>query len=72
MERTMVKDVASLAQCSPKTVRKFADRGLIESRRDYNGWRIFPNPKQAAQTICRLLLGEGTSDEMQKAPVSPS
>ena len=68
VEIKTVKDIAFLAQCSPKTVRKLADDGLIESRRNYKNWRIFPNPEQAAQTICRLLLGEATSDEMQKPP----
>lgn len=65
MDRATVKDIATLVKCSPSTVRKSADRGFVESRRDYNGWRIFPKPERAAETIRQLLLGE--TNEMQKA-----
>ena len=58
MDRATVKNIATIAKCSASTVRKIADKGYIESRRDYNGWRIFPDPEQAAQTVRRLLLGE--------------
>jgi Mn-dependent DtxR family transcriptional regulator len=66
MQRATVRTIADRVQCSPSTVRKLADEGYIESRRDYNGWRVFPHPEQTAETIRRLLLGE--VDGMQKAP----
>lgn len=52
-----VQEVAKHAGVSPKTVRRLADLGWIESRRNYTGWRVFPHPEQAAETIRRLLLG---------------
>lgn len=58
MERATTQDIAKLANVNVKTVRKIADKGLVESRRDYNGWRIFPNPEKAAETVRQLLLGE--------------
>lgn len=67
MERTTVKDIARIAQCSPHTVRKYADKGHIKSNRDLNGWRIFPNPEQAATTIRKLLLGEESDSAEQAA-----
>jgi hypothetical protein len=39
-----------------------ADKGLIESRRDYNGWRIFPEPEETIQKA-KELLGLDDSDE---------
>lgn len=66
MERATTQDIAKLAKVNVKTVRKYADRGFIESRRDLNGWRVFPQPEQAAETIRQLLLGETTSDELRK------
>ena len=70
MERTTAQDIANLANVNVKTVRKIADKGLVESRRDYNNWRVFPNPQQAAETIQRLLLGETTEPEHKNAPVT--
>ena len=57
MKRTTVKAIADMAKCSPHTVRKLADRGYIEARRDYNGWRIFLEPMQTAETVRQLLWG---------------
>lgn len=67
MERITVQDIANLANVNVKTVRKIADKGLVESHRDYNGWRIFPNPEQAAATIQKLLLGEESDSAEQAA-----
>ena len=72
MERATAQDIAKLANVNVKTVRKIADRGFIESHRDYNNWRIFPKPEQAAETIRGLLLGKAEPDKMQKASISPS
>ena len=55
--------VAVLAGCSPKTVRKFADLGLIPSRRDYKGWRVFTEPQQVANLVRQLLTGQFISQD---------
>jgi len=68
MERTTAQHIAKLANVNVKTVRKYADRGHIESRRDLNGWRIFPNPEEAAKIVRGLLLGEIKSAEINKVP----
>jgi len=47
--------VAILAGCSPKTVRKFADLGKIDCRRNHCGWRIFSEPEKAALQVQKLL-----------------
>lgn len=70
MDRATVKKIADLVQCSPSTVRKIADQGHVESRRDYNGWRIFPNPTQAAKTIRQLLLGDDSAKARSENGVS--
>lgn len=62
MKRITVRDIAKLANVNVKTVRRIADKGLIESRRDYNGWRIFPNPERAVEVIRQLLLGQTDRD----------
>lgn len=66
MDRATVSSIAELAGCSQDFVRKTADRGFIEVRRDLNGWRVFPNPEQAAKTIRGLLLGEIESVEAKR------
>ena len=65
MQRTTVAGLAKLADCSANFVRKVADGGFIETRRDWNGWRVFPDPAGAARTIRELLLGE-TDDCVEK------
>ena len=50
-KRTTVKIIANRVPCSLYHVRRFADSGQLKSFKDYNGWRIFPDPDQA---ICRL------------------
>ncbi|MDP6599479.1 MAG: MerR family DNA-binding transcriptional regulator [Candidatus Poribacteria bacterium] len=51
-------DIARLAGCHPKTVRKLADLGLIPSQRDYNGWRVFCDAEASARIVRRLLTGQ--------------
>ena len=68
MKRATVINIAEIAKCSPSTVRKLADKGYVESRRDYNGWRIFPNPEEAAKIVRGLLLGEVKTTEINKVP----
>ena len=73
--RTKVGDIAKLANCSHHFVRRFADRGYIRSVRDVNGWRIFPHPTQAVETIQHLLRHvdeatetSGTTDIVPNVP----
>ena len=61
MERYTVKTISKLAGCHPQTVRRLADLGLITCERDFNQWRIFNNPDQAAKLV-RQLLGVETID----------
>ena len=62
MKRATVNYIAALVGCHRSTIRKLADKGLIESRRDYNGWRIFPEPEETIQKA-KELLGLDDSDE---------
>ena len=55
---TTVREIAKQARVDINTVRKYADKGLIESRRNINGWRIFPNPDQTVKRIQGLLSGD--------------
>ena len=61
MRRYTVKNISKLAGCHPQTVRRLADLGLITCERDFNQWRIFNNPDQAAKLV-RQLLGVETID----------
>ena len=58
MHRFTVNDIAKSAGCSAHLVRKLADDGLVESKRDYNGWRIFVDPEQAVEVIQKLVFGD--------------
>ena len=72
MKRVTVGSVADLAGCDPKTVRSFADRGLIRAHRDPNGWRIFRDAEATAEKIRQLMLGQdgasntGCQEELPK------
>ena len=58
MLRTSVEDVAQMAGVSTSTVRRLCDKGMIEHKRDYKGWRWFPEPKRAVKQVKALLDGE--------------
>ena len=58
MKCTLVGNIAKMSGCHEDTVRAMADKGPIESHRDYNGWRVFPDPEGTCKTIRQLLLGE--------------
>jgi DNA-binding transcriptional MerR regulator len=55
---TTVREIANQAGVDINTVRKYADKGLIESRRNVNGWRVFPYPDKAIKQIQGLMNGE--------------
>ena len=58
MRRFTVNDIAKSAGCSAHLVRKLADDGFVESKRDYNGWRIFADPEQAVRVIHKMIFGD--------------
>ena len=58
MLRTSVEDVAQMTGVSTSTVRRLCDKGMIEHKRDYKGWRWFPEPKRAVKQVEALLDGE--------------
>ena len=60
--RFTVRDVATLADCSPYLVRRLANLGYLKCGRDYKNWRIFTDPELAARSI-RQLLGENVADK---------
>ena len=62
-DRYYAADVARLAECHPKTVRKLADQKLIPCHKDYNGWRVFSNPEQVAARIKELLTGRSVGKD---------
>ena len=55
-----VSDVAKAAKCSSHTVRVLADRGLVSMKKDYNGWRRFPDLAQSVQDVQQHLYPEST------------
>ena len=55
---TTVREIAHKAGVDINTVRKYADKGLIESRRNINGWRVFPDPDIVIKRIQGLINGE--------------
>ena len=57
-DRHYAADIARLAGCHPKTIRKLADQGLIPSQKDYKGWRLFANPEQVSSLVQQLLTGQ--------------
>lgn len=57
MKRAFPADIAKAAGVSPSVVRKLADSGIIEMKRDWNGWRWTDNPLKAVRTVRRLLSG---------------
>ena len=53
--RATVGDVAEGAKCSRHIVRVLADKGFIDSTRDYNGWRLFPDMEKAVDQVKKNL-----------------
>jgi len=58
MERATVSEIAEMTKLHPNTIRNYADRGIIEARRDFRGWRFFPKPLETVKRINALLSGE--------------
>jgi len=63
MKRAFPADIAKAAGVSPSAVRKLADSGVIEMKRDWNGWRWTDNPLKAVRTVRRLLDSGGLASQ---------
>ena len=58
MERATVSEIAEMTGLHDNTIRRYADRGIIESKRDFRGWRFFPEPMKTVKKIKALLDGD--------------
>jgi DNA-binding transcriptional MerR regulator len=65
MRRATVSDIAIMTGLHENTIRRYADRGLIESRRDFRNWRYFPDPTETVLRIRKLLDGDVQLTEEQ-------
>jgi len=63
MKNATVKDMVELTGLNQNTIRAYADKGIIESKRDFRGWRVFPNPMATVKRINGLLSGEIQLDQ---------
>lgn len=66
MLRTSVEDIAQKTGVSVSTVRRLCDKGMIEHKKDYKGWRWFPEPKKTVKQIMTLLDGDLNLEGQQK------
>jgi len=58
MERLSTNEIAELTGVHSNTIRRYADRGIIESKRDFRGWRFYPEPMKTVKKIKALLDGD--------------
>jgi len=58
MVRATVGEIADMIRLHENTIRNYADHGLIESKRDFRGWRFFPEPLKPVKKIKALLEGK--------------
>lgn len=58
MERASVSYISRMTGLHGNTIRRWADRGLIRSKKDFRGWRFFPNPQETIERIRGLLNGD--------------
>jgi DNA-binding transcriptional MerR regulator len=64
MARATVGEIAQMVKLHPDTIRRWADRNIIQSKRDFNGWRIFPDPLGTVKRINGLLNGDIELDDL--------
>ena len=55
--KTRVRHISEATGVCLNTVRNYADRGIIQARRDGRGWRFFPEPQQAIKIINGIQEG---------------
>jgi len=64
-KRATPKDIAEQTRLHPNTVRHWADKGLIECAKDFQGRRWFPNEVETVRQVNELLgltpSGDGVS-----------
>jgi DNA-binding transcriptional MerR regulator len=58
MQRATPSEIAEMVDLHPNTVRNWADQGIIECKRDFRGWRVFPDPMKTVRRIRGLLNGD--------------
>jgi len=58
MGRMTPTELANIVEVHPNTIRNWADKGIIESRRDFRNWRYIPNPIETITRIRGLLCGD--------------
>jgi DNA-binding transcriptional MerR regulator len=58
MLHATVGQIAQMVGLHPNTIRNWTDEGIIECRKDFRGWRRFPNPLKTVREIEELLKGE--------------
>ena len=58
MARKKITYIAEATGLHANTIRRYADRGIIESKRDFRGWRFFPEPEKTIARIKGLLNGD--------------
>jgi DNA-binding transcriptional MerR regulator len=56
--KATVEDISVITGISTATLRRWCDKGLVDHRKDYKGWRWFPEPKKAIKQVKALLDGE--------------
>lgn len=62
MKVVRCKEMANLTGLHGNTVRRWCDEGLIPYKRDFRGWRWFPEPDKTVERVRKLLNGEITAD----------
>lgn len=63
MSRATVRDIAEMVDLHPNTIRNWTDKNLINHKRDFKGWRWFPQPLRTVREIRKLLNGETVPKE---------
>lgn len=56
--RKSPREIAELTGLHVTTVRRYAERGIIPSKRDFRGWLFFPDPEATVKRITGLLNGD--------------
>lgn len=58
MQRTTPAEIAEMVGVNPATIRRWVDNGIIESKKDFRGWRWFDDPIKTVKQIKALMNGE--------------
>ena len=55
MERCTPGHLAKLFGCDVRTIRRIIDEGLLPGKRDYRGWRVIPDEREAVKILQELF-----------------